>query len=525
VDEEALIVLSEVVFSLPDGCTPARALSELAESFSTVIHPTVTEHRDYFDTFDWRLFVKSLVLYRTGGQLVLRKLHDNGILATLVNGKPTFAWDLPESQIKAELATILKVRALIRMASLEFRSTTVRILNSDQKTVARLVLEETALPDDQEGSELSTRVWLKPVRGYPGRFRRARRRLERAGYTITTLEDDLVTASEAFGRRPGSYSSRIDVHLEPDMRSDAATKKVLAFLLGVMKQNEQGIRDDIDTEFLHDFRVAVRRTRSALGQVKNVFSPETTDRFKQVFAEIGDFTNELRDLDVYLLNEEAYLDMLPEALRADIAPLFKHLRKKRSLALRHVIRNLDSESYARNLTAWEAFLAEPVPDAPLATNAERPIMELASLRIHKWYRKIIKARNSALDGAQDETLHALRIECKKLRYLLEFFYSLYPPSETSTLIDQLKGLQDNLGDFNDLSVQQDYLLNIVEELPLSDPQTPSTLVAVGTLVGVLDQKKQRVRDAFADTFSGFSSQSNQKLFRELFAQPRRNAQR
>jgi CHAD domain-containing protein len=521
-----LIVLNEVVFSLPDGHTPAHTLSELAESFSTVIHPTVTEHRAYFDTFDWRLFGKSLVLYNTGRHLVLRNLNDTKILAAVdINGQPTFAWDLSESPVKTQLAPILKVRALIRMASLELRSTTMRILNRDQKTVARLVLEETALPDDEEASELTARLWLKPVRGYPGHFRKASRLLVRAGYTVTVPEDDLVTASEAFGQKPGSYSSRIDVQLEPGLRSDVATKTVLSFLLGVMEQNEQGIRNDIDTEFLHDFRVAVRRTRSALGQVKNVFAPETTERFKQVFAEIGDFTNELRDLDVYLLNEAAYLDMLPEAVRTDIGPLFDHLRKKRSLAFRHVVRNLDSESYARNLQAWETFLAEPVPNAPLATNAKRPIIELASVRIHKWYRRIVKAGNSVLDGAQDETLHALRIECKKLRYLLEFFYSLYPPSETSMLIDQLKRLQDNLGDFNDLCVQQEYLLNIVDELPLADPGTPNALVAVGTLVGVLDQKKQRVRDAFADTFTSFSSQSNKKLFRELFSQPTRNAQR
>ena len=58
------------------------------------------------------------------------------------------------------------------------------------------------------------------------------------------------------------------------------------------------------------------------------------------------------------------------------------------------------------------------------------------------------------DDSPDEALHRLRIDAKKLRYLLEFFRALYPPKEIGAVVGALKSLQDNLGDFNDLSVQQ-----------------------------------------------------------------------
>ena len=38
----------------------------------------------------------------------------------------------------------------------------------------------------------------------------------------------------------------------------------LGEFLSAMRDNLPGLLDDVDTEFLHDFRVAVRRTRSTL---------------------------------------------------------------------------------------------------------------------------------------------------------------------------------------------------------------------------------------------------------------------
>jgi CHAD domain-containing protein len=100
---------------------------------------------------------------------------------------------------------------------------------------------------------------------------------------------------------------------------------------------------------------------------------------------------------------------------------------------------------------------------------------------------------------------------------MEFFSSLFPRKRIKILIQQLRKLQDNLGDFNDLCVQEEYLLNTADELPLTDQQSKKTLEAIGSLIGTLDREKQIVKDAFARTFTEYASPENKNLFRKLFA--------
>ena len=93
------------------------------------------------------------------------------------------------------------------------------------------------------------------------------------------------------------------------------------------------------------------------------------------------------------------------------------------------------------------------------------------------------------------------------------------------LIKQLKRLQDNLGEFNDLSVQQEYLMHMAEELPIDDPRSRKALVATGYLVENLGYEQKGVKANFAHTFTDFASQANQDLCRRLFAKKRKKASR
>jgi CHAD domain-containing protein len=166
---------------------------------------------------------------------------------------------------------------------------------------------------------------------------------------------------------------------------------------------------------------------------------------------------------------------------------------------------------------WETFLYKPPPASATAVNAELPIIELARNRIYKKFRGVAKTGSKILANTEDELLHALRIECKKLRYLMEFFANLVPRKKINALIAQLKNLQDNLGDFNDLCVQQEYLLNMATELPDDQQQLKKTLVAIGSLVEALNHEKQTVKGAFARTFADFAAPGNEQLFKELFS--------
>jgi CHAD domain-containing protein len=372
---------------------------------------------------------------------------------------------------------------------------------------------------------LITRFRLKPVRGYDDQAQALALLLQEQGLVATGDDRAYTKIMQAARRAPGDYSSKIALQLEPAMRADEATKTVLRFLLLVMQQNEAGIKKDIDTEFLHDFRVAVRRTRSALSQVKRVFPTAVTERFKADFRAVGRFSNDLRDLDVYLLSETGYRALLPEILADDIGPLFTHLKRKRSQVLKQVRRDLESEQYLRIIQAWQAFLNEPSRDDPSAPNAGQPIINLAQARLYKIYRRIVKAGHQILENVADEKLHALRIECKKLRYLMEFFASLFPEDEIGQLVKQLKKLQDNLGDFNDLCVQEEYLLRAAAELPAAKAEPQEALLAIGGLISRLDQERQVVKADFAKTFTNFASPENQAHFKRLFKPQKKVAAR
>ncbi|MFC1869357.1 CHAD domain-containing protein [Thermodesulfobacteriota bacterium] len=495
-----------------------KLISQLDNQYAVKKEPDKAERIRFYDTFDWRLFNKSLVLYESGKKLCLRKLTKSEIIQSLqITSTPVFMFEFPDSELKEQLTPIIEMRALLRLAEVQSRSTNYSILNQDEKTVLRLACEEIRSSRKKDTPALAIHLWLRAVKGYPKYAQIIAGQLEEAGLTISKEDDVYFKGLEAVDKKPGSYSSKVDIKLDPDMRSDDAAKVVLRFLLQVIRINEANIEKDLDTEFVHDFRVAIRRTRSALGQIKYVFPSKPTDRFKKDFSFVGKLSNELRDLDVYLLNEDAYKAKLPPVLRDEINPLFDYLREKRSKALQRVINGLKSKQYAKILKDWEAFLDKPQQNSATASNAESPVIDLARKRIYRKYGRVVKAGNLILENTDDNMLHVLRIHCKKLRYLMEFFSSLFPGKKINTLIKQLKKLQDNLGDFNDLRVQEEYLLNITVELPFTHPRFNKTLVAIGSLVGTLVRERKMVKDAFAKIFTDFALPVNKELFRELFA--------
>jgi len=505
-------------FNLPAECDVEQLIHRSSDLYKVRKERVKTVTIRIYDTFDWRLFNKSLVLYSCADKLHLRNLSEREILYSVpITSVPVFAWEFPTTRLKEQLAAVIDVRALLKQAEVHSRSMPYRVLDREGKTVVRLVYEEIRSSRNKKAPVLAAHLWLEPVRGYSKHSQRIARRFEQAGLTVNTEDDVYFKGLKAADKTPGSYSSKLVFQLDPAMRADEAAKVILRFLLRVIQVNALHIEKDIDTEFTHDFRVAVRRTRAALGQIRSVFPAETTERFKGDFAFVGQLTNELRDLDVCLLKETSYKAKVAPVLRKDIEPLFDYLRKKRSEAFQKVIDGLKSERVAAILKEWETFLNTPPQGSRAAANAGVPAITLARRRIFKKYKSVVKTGNSISERTDDRMLHVLRIHCKKLRYLMEFFASLFHPETMNTLIDQLKRLQDNLGDFNDLRVQEEYLLNVAKQLSANRRQTERIFLAIGSLVGALAGDRKIVRNAFDQTFADFSAPANRELFENLFA--------
>ena len=511
-------------FRFPDGLIDDSLRSIVADSYALKAEKPVDTTVNFYDTFDWRLFKKSLVLCRIGDELIVRGLPTGADLERLTSASPpSFVGEIADSPLKRRIASIVGVRRLLQVGEATIQTAPYRVLNADSKTVARL-LETRVHAGPFDGrkkargaspAQLDAYVVLQRVRGYPGHFRRLARKMADAGLTVCRWQATFERILAAFDRRPGDYAAKPDYQIAPGTRADEAAKEILRCTLAVMRANEGGIKADLDTEFLHDYRTALRRTRSALSLIPDVFPPEITAHYKEAFARFGQRTNLLRDLDVYLLAEPDYRAMLPDALRTSIDPLFDHLRAQRRQALKEVIDNLESMPYASMMEAWAAFLHAPVPNTPVASNALLPIDAVARRQIRKRFRRVIKDGKRTLAHARDEVVHALRIDCKKLRYSMEFFASLFPKKEFDQLIRQLKTLQDDLGVFNDLSVQQAYLLQMAEVLPAGDARGKKALVAIGFLVEKLADEQQAMKPRLAQTFTEFATARNRKMFRQL----------
>ena len=137
---------------------------------------------------------------------------------------------------------------------------------------------------------------------------------------------------------------------------------------------------------------------------------------------------------------------------------------------------------------------------------------LASHRITRVYRKMVKMGRAIDDDSPAEDLHELRKVGKELRYLLEFFASLYPPDVVKPFVKTLKGLQDQLGRFQDREVQA----NALRELAPERRAEPATLMAMGVLVERFIKEEALARAEFADRFDAFASPEQRAVVKEHF---------
>jgi len=315
----------------------------------------------------------------------------------------------------------------------------------------------------------------------------------------------------------------LNINLDPGMRSDIAGKYIYSHLLKAIKANQQGTIANIDSEFLHDFRVAVRRTRAGLSQIKGILPADISAYYVDFFSWLGQITGPTRDLDVYLLNFEHYKNSLPASIREDIKPLHDFLCAKQQKARKELAKKLQSPKYLSTLAEWERYLKEPSYSKPLEQNARLTIKELADRRIWKVFARVVEEGDAITDVSPSEALHDLRKTCKKLRYLMEFFQSLYAEQQIKGLIKSLKGLQEVLGDFQDYAVQEQSLKLFSEEMmALNIPA--NTFLAIGVLVQNLDARKCRARKDFASCFEAFKQEQNRSAFKSLFAPSRPQTQ-
>lgn len=501
-------------YQTPAGVDADALLAALQRNFSCHVGRTSTQHLLFYDTFDWRLYQLGWCLWRRGKTWVLERPETKPVRATCAR-TACFAVDFPAGATRSALEPVTEIRALLPRLNMSRRRQALTVRDQRDKIVVRMTLDRCLPEPRRRPSPGFDEVAVEPVRGYQPWFLRVTDWLVAEGARETD-RPVWIRGLESTGQSAGDYTSKLDLQLTPDMDAERALATILGHLAETMEKNVPGLNRDIDTEFLHDFRVAIRRSRSALSQLMGVFSPDITQWAGEALKRLGQLTGPLRDLDVYLLRREAYRSLIPESLRDGLVPFFDELQRRRGKELARVLAELKSHRFTEFLERWQGFLLRPRLAADLGPMADQPVVEIARRAVWKRYRRILKLGRNLRLAPVESDLHRLRIHCKKLRYLFEFFASLMPPKASRALIRRLKRLQTELGDFNDLTVQQETLMAFVSACDQHDPAMRQTLLAVGALIGALSSRQRQGFDAFERGFDAVDSKPFRKSLRRAF---------
>jgi CHAD domain-containing protein len=474
-----------------------------------------TLRRLWLDTFDWRLYRSGLTLEqvssRGSAELTLTG-RDGSALAAEHAGRvrwPLRLDALPAGPLRDQLAPVVGVRALLPVARATSAVARRRVLNTDDKTVARLSVDRMSV-SYPAAAALPPRLTVMPLRGYESQALRVTDLLAAAPGITDGARPTLEAALTAAGQKPGEYPGKAEVRLTGRMPAATALATVLTALLDTVEANVNGAIRDIDTEFLHDLRIAVRRTRSALKLAGDVLPADLVDCYRTEFRWLGDATTPTRDLDVYLLSLPEMTADLIAGTAEELEPFHAHLARSRAAAQRELARALRSGRFNRLAREWRCAL-ETAP-----AGAERPsAARLAASRIARAHRRVLRDGGAITATSPPELLHDLRKRCKELRYLLEFFGSLYDPAARWQAARELKGLQDCLGEFQDMQVQRDELRAFATQMMDERSAPAATLLAMGEIAGRLAARQRRARAEFAGRFRDFASPLGQSRIRAL----------
>ena len=515
----------ELEYRVPEVMPLPEVLAGLAARWRLSDESAQPLTRVFLDTFDWGLFLADalLELRLSGASRRLRWQDLSGkepdCEQEAGTAGPGFADDLPPGPVRDRVVPVSGIRRLLVQIEIGCHRQTLSLRNEDDKTVVRVQVESSRFRDPRSGltGALAPRLRLLPLKGYGAELAQAVALIE-ADLGLPRVDQPLlVEALAAAGRRPADYSSKLDYRLDPETRADVATKEILHGLLETLEANIPGTRANLDSEFLHDLRVATRRTRAGLTQIRDVFPAPVVEDFKARLAWLQQVTGPVRDLDVYLLGFDGYRAGLPVPLKPHLDPLRVYLEAHYGEARSELDRALDSPQFERLLADWRAFLEAEVPEHSPAANAARPIKAVADERIWRMLRRVRREGRAITPDSPSPELHELRKSCKKLRYLMEFFQSLYPSELVRCPIKLLKALLDCLGSFQDLAVQAGHLRAIAVRMHAEGGAGPETLLAMGALVGELYRRQAEARAAFTELFGEWDADDNRALMRGLFA--------
>ena len=498
---------TDVVAFAGDGHDPATVVVRLAAmGFEFGTSQVVT--RSLLDTVDRRLFRAGLRLEarESDGMELILTGHRSADAHLRVDAAPRFPDELPPGPFRSRLAAVVEVRALLPVLHVTATRSAGRRHNRAGKVVSTVEIYERVRVDDLNVAECT--VEIDELAGYAKHASAARKALVELG--LPTLSGDTLTmAAAALGLQIAGDSGPSAVPLDPAMPAIVGFRLVLAELAATIVANWQGTIEQLDPEFLHDLRVAIRRTRTVLAEGKRVLPSAIVKDAGQRFSRLGSMTGPARDLDVHLIGWDADTTALPDAVVPALEPVHALLAQRNETAHQTLARVLGSDDATELMLTAATWWRGPALDDPPGDHADRPLGKVVAKRIARAQAKLVERGRLIRPDTPPEQVHDLRKDAKRLRYLLECFATLLDDAPRKAFVRRLKDFQDNLGEHHDAAIHVAMLQEISRELHLRHA-SPETMLAIGQLIAQLDRRRAATRLAFAERFAAYDTKATQR---------------
>jgi CHAD domain-containing protein len=304
---------------------------------------------------------------------------------------------------------------------------------------------------------------------------------------------------------------------QQNLTIEAIAKQIHLELLRNIKINLEGAKVGIEIEYLHNLRVTIRKIRSALTLIPDVFSQQELQHFKEEFKWLQQVTSQVRDLDVHLVYLQKYQQGLTIDQITALQSIIQTIKQQRTYAQIDMNEAFNSTRLSRLLSGWEKLLTinNKTNKHDLTTHH---VANIINYSLRKLYKKIIQHGRMIHHHSSNEDLHDMRKRCKKLRYMLEFFHHFYDINAIKHLIKLIKHLTDELGICQDLAVQKQLIITIQTKMLIDNNdnnlQLDTQLILTNLLTNV-QQNYETSKLKFIQIFTTLDNACERNLFRIL----------
>jgi CHAD domain-containing protein len=304
-----------------------------------------------------------------------------------------------------------------------------------------------------------------------------------------------VLAARSAGVEPGVVPGPPPLQLDANGRCVDALAAVLDHQLGILAANEDGVRRQLDPEVLHDFRIAIRRTRSVIRLARDRLPDDVARVWNSEWEWLATVTSSPRDLDVLLEEINAARTTLGVEAKAGLDELSDLVVARRAAAQVSLEQGLAGDRYGTLKRGWRAGLADLANHSDDANGRE-----VAADLVARASKQLARHAEQIRPESPAEAIHDVRKRTKRLRYALELFGPMLSKQSVKASLRATKRLQDDLGAFQDNEVHRHVVAELLDgSLDLS----PDAVAAGRQMIERLEAQSAVARTAIPDQLRRF----------------------